>query len=79
MREVIIKAKEPHEMWDGERVKALRLRYGETQREFAEHFRASVELVKSWEQGKSNVSRMGSVILDDLDAKCPTASTVKAG
>lgn len=76
MREVLIRAKRPEEMWDGNRVRELRLRYGETQEEFAKHFRASKETIRSWEQGKSKVSGMGSVILERLEE---AAAAVKAG
>jgi len=67
MREIMIKAAEPKDKWTPDAVRSLRQRYGETQAEFAEHFRTSVEAVRIWEQGKRSVSNMASVILDQLE------------
>ena len=76
MRQVVIRAPEPQSMWTPKRVKQLRQRYDETQEEFAKRFRASVETVKTWEQGKRPVSAMASVILDDLEARGPQLTKV---
>lgn len=54
--------------WTPERIKALRLARGESQEEFARHFRLTVGSVRVWEQEKKGGHPNGAatVILDQL-------------
>ena len=55
--------------WNPERVRALRAALGESQREFARHFRVTVDSVRTWEQGKGLPGGPSTVILDLLQER----------
>jgi DNA-binding transcriptional regulator YiaG len=71
-------------MWTGAKIKSLRKRLGETQAEFATHFRLSVESIRMWEQEKEarngDKGRPGgpaTVILDQLAIKASELEQVE--
>lgn len=60
--------------WTAEKIKQLRRDLGETQEQFARHFRVSIDAVQHWEQGRGPITGPVSVILDQLeDSKKPAA------
>lgn len=62
--------------WTPTRIRDLRIRFGETQEEFAKRFRLSVEAVRGWEQDKGSPSGPASVILDQLKKQLAEADLV---
>lgn len=54
--------------WTSVRVKAVRRSLGETQEQFATHFRLHPESIRTWEQGRGNPSGPATVILEQLEA-----------
>lgn len=61
--------------WTPERIRSLRHARGETQEEFAKHFRMTVQSVRVWEQDKGEPSGPVTVILDHLSEMVPAAQT----
>jgi DNA-binding transcriptional regulator YiaG len=55
--------------WSPERIKGLRAALGESQEEFADHFRVTVDAVRTWEQGKGRPSGPVTIILDQLSTR----------
>lgn len=55
-------------IWTGDRIKELRKGRGETQEEFAKHFRSNVGTVRIWEQDKGQPSGAATVLLDQMEA-----------
>ena len=57
-----------YRMWTSDEIKALRTRYGETQRQFAENrLGVSVETVRFWEQGRGVPSGPAAKLLERLE------------
>lgn len=56
--------------WTSDRVKAVRKAMGETQEQFAAHFRLHPEAIRTWEQNRGNPSGPATVILDELERAC---------
>jgi len=54
--------------WTPKQVKALRLRLGKTQKEFAEMLGVHVVTIIRWEKGNFNPSKMALKLLDTYDA-----------
>jgi DNA-binding transcriptional regulator YiaG len=54
--------------WSGEKVKELRRARGETQEEFAKHFRSNIGTIQTWEQDKGKPSGAATVLLDQMEA-----------
>lgn len=52
--------------WTKDLIKEVRERLGETQEEFATHFRVTVYAVRIWEQGQREPGGPATVILDQL-------------
>lgn len=60
--------------WTRERIKELRNSLGESQEEFARHFRVTVDSIRAWEQpNKGGPSGPATVILDQLNEMRTTA------
>lgn len=53
--------------WTPDRVKAVRKSLGQTQEQFAVHFRLHPEAIRTWEQGRGNPSGPATVILEQLE------------
>lgn len=56
-------------MWTPERIVELRKRLGETQEEFAKHFRLKIAAIRYWEQDRGEPSGPATVLLDQLEEK----------
>lgn len=54
-------------MWTVEKIKALREKYRETQRQFARRLGVSVGAVRHWEQGKGEPSGPVAILLTRLE------------
>lgn len=52
--------------WTPDRIRAVRKALGQTQEQFAVHFRLHPEAIRTWEQGRGNPSGPATVILDQL-------------
>lgn len=53
-------------MWDREKIKALRKRYKESQRDFCFRIGVSVFTLQYWEQGRGLPSGAARMVLDQL-------------
>jgi len=62
-------------MWTPERLKRLRARYGESQRQFAGRAGVAVDTVRGWEQGRFPIQGPAALILsrlaEDIDSGQP--------
>lgn len=54
-------------MWTGDKIRALRLRFGETQKEFADRLGVSVQAVSWWEQDRGRPSGPAEKLLTIID------------
>lgn len=65
-------------MWDGDKVRALRMRFGETQAEFGERLGVSVQAVSWWEQNRGKPSgpaeKLLTMLQQQLDQQPAAAS-----
>jgi putative transcriptional regulator len=52
---------------DNINVKQIRIKYGLTQNEFANHFGFTLNSVKDWEQGRRNPERAARILLAIID------------
>jgi len=57
--------------WTPERIRTLRLRYGESQPEFAPRVGVCASGLREWEQGRRPPSDMAELLMDRLEREAP--------
>jgi DNA-binding transcriptional regulator YiaG len=62
-----VRKKKPRGSWDAKRIRALRIRFGETQEHFAGRLGVTFTSVSRWEGGHSRPSPLAVRLLDKLD------------